>query len=375
MITDMALDRGRADADVDSGLEAGLQALEAGVAAALAVTRGLQRRLGPREESAYAQLTEKADAVAERSRVARKRLAPFAAELCELEAQRCAEVSELEVMRRALRTRQAKPWSCDSRHIGSHIRLCVGGAEFDANVHDLREGSAWFAALLSDEFPISYNEADGIFIDRDGMHFALILDYLQLGLSSVQARLAELGTRERRELLEEADFYRIPALVAAAVVPGKGCAVVTLLASHDLARKGIVEPFHHTVCNRWHAPGTCSAQPVGCAIMGTAAVTCIVHGYWHRPPASGASTCRFSAPDSEIAFVTGAVSMGDQDPEVPEENHTGTVVGDLASSPVGAPLWILEYGDHLFKATEDQFMRSAEMDSAFDKGKIPFNEA
>jgi len=136
---DEAVESARASADVHSGLGSDLDALGAGIAATDTVTRGLQRRLEPFEERAHTLLAEKAHAVTEFSPFARKRLAPLAAELCELEAPRCAQAVELEVMQHTLHTRQAEPCSCDNRcirsvpvarHDGSHSG---GGQDCAAN--------------------------------------------------------------------------------------------------------------------------------------------------------------------------------------------------------------------------------------------------
>jgi len=235
------------------------------------------------------------------------------------------------------------------------VRLCVGGARYEADAADLCGSSAWFCALLSGTFPVPRDDAGAFFIDRDWAHFALILDYLQFGIASLHNHLGSLGHQERAALLEEAAFYRLPELAGAAAEPPVGSAAVVRLPSQELAARGIQEPLHHDACSKWHAPGACSDLPVGCTLLGTATLTCIVRDYKHRV-CSRIGT-NLDHPSHPAGDCRAALEIGIR-PEMPG----GPGIPGEASEPAGqeqvvASRWTLEYRGHFLEATEGQFVQ------------------
>jgi hypothetical protein len=122
-----------------------------------------------------------------------------------LESQRAAlakERQQFELERRAVSRVTA-----DSKEL---VRLNVGGVIYDTTVSTLCKEESFLSALVSGRHALVRSERDdAIFIDRDGVAFRHILNYLRRGRLLIPDDDATLG----RELLEEARFYQLASLI------------------------------------------------------------------------------------------------------------------------------------------------------------------
>jgi hypothetical protein len=81
--------------------------------------------------------------------------------------------------------------------------LDVGGIKFKTTKSTLKKyPDTYFTGLLNDKYPLLKQEDGSIFIDRDGKHFRLLLNFLRSGRI-----ILPTDEIERRELLIEAEFY------------------------------------------------------------------------------------------------------------------------------------------------------------------------
>jgi hypothetical protein len=96
----------------------------------------------------------------------------------------------------------------------------VGGVLHKTTRSTLSGGSAYFEARLNFD---GEEDADSLFVDRDGDLFHHVLSHLRGGLQRVVAD--ELGREARVRLVKEAEYYAIPSLIERLVVPPVGAAV------------------------------------------------------------------------------------------------------------------------------------------------------
>jgi len=94
---------------------------------------------------------------------------------------------------------------CDKRV--SLIRLNVGGQCFDVSPETL-SGATFFEPLLAGRMPFDVDENKRIFIDRSGLLFELVLQFLRSRCRPPQSMLDKYG----EELLIESDFFGIDCL-------------------------------------------------------------------------------------------------------------------------------------------------------------------
>ncbi|KAJ0503153.1 putative chromatin remodeling & transcription regulator BTB-POZ family [Helianthus annuus] len=98
----------------------------------------------------------------------------------------------------------------DSNATSSIVRLNIGGYEFLTSVDTLtnREPQSMLAAMFSGRHTVYKDPEKGyVFVDRDGMHFRHILNWLRDGLTP------NLSDVECSELLREAEYYQLLGLV------------------------------------------------------------------------------------------------------------------------------------------------------------------
>ena len=96
----------------------------------------------------------------------------------------------------------------------------VGGVLHKTTRSTLSGGSAYFEARLKFD---GEEDADSLFVDRDGDLFHHVLSHLRGGLLRVVAD--ELGREARARLVQEAEYYIVPSLIEQLVVPPVGAAV------------------------------------------------------------------------------------------------------------------------------------------------------
>ncbi|KAH7707989.1 BTB/POZ domain-containing protein KCTD17 [Aphelenchoides avenae] len=92
------------------------------------------------------------------------------------------------------------------------IRINVGGKVFQTSKQTIsREPGSFLARLAGEdqEIPSQKDESGAILIDRDPEYFQVILNFLRTGRLVLPANILV------EQLMEEADFYGIPALYAA----------------------------------------------------------------------------------------------------------------------------------------------------------------
>jgi len=92
------------------------------------------------------------------------------------------------------------------------VTLNVGGQNFKTTSSTLRKyPSTYFSGLFSGKYQIKKQRDGTIFIDRDGTHFRLLLNFMRSGQIVFPKDLDE-----RRELMIEAEFYCLKDVILAA---------------------------------------------------------------------------------------------------------------------------------------------------------------
>merc|ERR1712118_418994 len=137
----------------------------------------------------------------QRQQLANDRLAPLALELCDMAATVDAVKTEVENLQRDVKRQRVQPAGRIPGMDRMVVRFNIGGMQFESNPEALEAGSAWFSLLLSGRFPVPLDVDGAIFIDRDGTHFRVVLDFLELGLPSLHKHLVVMSRSQRRELL------------------------------------------------------------------------------------------------------------------------------------------------------------------------------
>jgi hypothetical protein len=91
------------------------------------------------------------------------------------------------------------------------VVLDIGGYRYTTSVQTLRRvPGTFFDAYFSGRYTMDRSKDGSIFIDRDGKHFGLLLEYLRDGVVAVAERdLSELDVGELRWLKREFGFYCI----------------------------------------------------------------------------------------------------------------------------------------------------------------------
>ena len=93
------------------------------------------------------------------------------------------------------------------------ITLDVGGHHFVTSLATLTKyPDTYFSGLFSGKYTLLKN-GDAIFIDRDGTHFRLVLNFLRSGKIQMPT-----DTQERNELMLEAEFYCLREAIEASIV-------------------------------------------------------------------------------------------------------------------------------------------------------------
>ena len=89
-------------------------------------------------------------------------------------------------------------------YFSSTIQLNVGGHRFTTSLHTLtKDPNSMLAAMFSGKFEMKPSEDRAFFVDRDGTHFRIILNYLRNGKTIPE------GATFLKELADEAEFYQI----------------------------------------------------------------------------------------------------------------------------------------------------------------------
>ncbi|XP_026671286.1 BTB/POZ domain-containing protein KCTD16 [Ceratina calcarata] len=100
--------------------------------------------------------------------------------------------------------------------VPSVVELNVGGVFYTTALTTLtREGDSHLAALFSGKIPVEKDAKGKYFLDRDGVLFRYVLDFLRN-----QALVLPEGFREKERLKQEANFYGLPGLERAILENG-----------------------------------------------------------------------------------------------------------------------------------------------------------
>lgn len=95
------------------------------------------------------------------------------------------------------------------QHVSSIIKLNVGGDYFDTRLQTLtKDPNSKLVAMISERYEEKLGKDGAFFIDRDGTHFRLILNFLRTDKLTLPTEATFL-----EELKEEAEFYQIQGLV------------------------------------------------------------------------------------------------------------------------------------------------------------------
>lgn len=96
----------------------------------------------------------------------------------------------------------------DEETIPSIVELNVGGVFYTTTLSTLTsEVDSHLAAIFSEKINLKKDAKGKFFLDRDGVLFRYVLDFLRN-----QALVLPEGFRERDRLVQEADFYGLPGL-------------------------------------------------------------------------------------------------------------------------------------------------------------------
>ncbi|XP_076657941.1 BTB/POZ domain-containing protein Ktl [Halictus rubicundus] len=126
------------------------------------------------------------------------------------------------------------------------VELNVGGIFYTTTLTTLtRESNSHLAALFSGKVPVEKDAKGRYFLDRDGVLFRYVLDFLRN-----QALVLPEGFREKERLKQEANFYGLPGLERAiqenkfSSTSGKrltGCITVGYRGSFAFGREGLAD--------------------------------------------------------------------------------------------------------------------------------------
>ena len=94
---------------------------------------------------------------------------------------------------------------------GQKITLDIGGYKFSTSLHTLRaEPESMLGAVFSGRYSITKQDDGRVFIDRDGTHFRIILNYLRGSITS--SELLPDNKLLLSELLTEVNYYQLKGL-------------------------------------------------------------------------------------------------------------------------------------------------------------------
>ena len=86
------------------------------------------------------------------------------------------------------------------------VKLNVGGSKFETTLSTLtRYPESMLGAMFSGRHEVTPDEEGHVFIDRDGTHFRVILNYLRTGCLDVPH-----SDQAANELKRELDYYQLP---------------------------------------------------------------------------------------------------------------------------------------------------------------------
>lgn len=95
----------------------------------------------------------------------------------------------------------------------NQVKLNVGGTYFRTTISTLTAcPDSMFSAMFSGRHELAKDEDGCVFIDRDPAHFRLILNWLRDYLKG-DSSLPTLTSREREEVMKEAEYYLFSPLV------------------------------------------------------------------------------------------------------------------------------------------------------------------
>jgi len=188
--------------------------------------------------------------------------------------------AELECDRRSLEERMSQMPQVAARMKG-RVKLNIGGLRFETSTDTLQK-SDWFGALMSGKFDVQADEDGYLFIDRDGTHFGIILNYLRMGTRALRG--LELSEGQRLQVLEETQYYQLNGLAGALVQPPIGSSVTVEVATVDLVEQRVGCELPHA-CGCTHPPGHCTHLSSGarecCDEYGMVVAACTVQDYAH----------------------------------------------------------------------------------------------
>ena len=98
-----------------------------------------------------------------------------------------------------------------NRISGQKIMLDIGGYKCSTSLQTLRaEPESMLGTMFSGRHPIAKQNDGSVFIDRDGTHFRVVLNYLRGAITSRE--LLPDNKLQLSELLTEANYYQLKGL-------------------------------------------------------------------------------------------------------------------------------------------------------------------
>ena len=98
-----------------------------------------------------------------------------------------------------------------SLNVTGIVSLNVGGVRYTTTT-DTLTGCPYFRSLLSGRFNVATDNEGHIFVDRDGLRFRYILNYLRDASLHMTASDPQTARLMYQEILDEASFYGIESL-------------------------------------------------------------------------------------------------------------------------------------------------------------------
>ncbi|XP_053213219.1 BTB/POZ domain-containing adapter for CUL3-mediated RhoA degradation protein 2-like [Panonychus citri] len=95
-----------------------------------------------------------------------------------------------------------------NRDKSEYVKLNVGGSLFQTTISTLTRVDCMLKSMFSGQLPVQKDQEGWVMIDRNGKHFATILDFLR----NNSVRLLD-NADEVEELLTESMYYSIQELV------------------------------------------------------------------------------------------------------------------------------------------------------------------
>lgn len=176
----------------------------------------------------------------------------FEKELLEWKANQDREITDLQNKKHNLEEEIEKMKDV-IKPIESVVTLNVGGQTYTTSLQTLVKEESMLAAMFSGRYKLTPDKDGNYFIDRDGLHFRTILNYLRTGIL-----IPPTNPDLHKELLLEAEFYQIPSLLKLLQKTTKKSKVHVDKLHWDTGHKSPLVPIPNNITATYEGP--CQSQ-------------------------------------------------------------------------------------------------------------------